>query len=113
MLSSRLFANASETQSSASAEKDDLDDVRGATEEKTKKRQKNDASTPTTPSLVRLDWHDFDPAGLASIRADAVVAADVLYDPTDVSALLDVTAALLGRRRKKKRDARRGVEATS
>ena len=110
-VSSRLFANASETQSSESAEKDDLDDARGATEEKTKKRQKNDASTPTTPSLARLDWHDFDPAGLASIRADAVVAADVLYDPTDVSALLDVTAALLGRRRKKEETPGAGVDA--
>ena len=110
-VSSRLFANASETQSSESAEKDDLDDARGATEEKTKKRQKNDASTPTTPSLARLDWHDFDPAGLASIRADAVVAADVLYDPTDVPALLDVTAALLGRRRKTEETPGAGVDA--
>ena len=110
-VSSRLFANASETQSSESAEKDDLDDARGATEEKTKKRQKNDASTPTTPSLARLDWHDFDPAALASIRADAVVAADVLYDPTNVPALLDVTAALLGRRKKKEETLGAGVDA--
>ena len=72
----------------------------GATEDETKRKQS--ASTPTTPSLARLDWHDFDPAALASIRADAVVAADVLYDPTNVPALLDVTAALLGRRAEKK-----------
>ena len=74
----------------------------GAFREDETKRKHLSASTPTTPSLARLDWHDFDPAALASIRADAVVAADVLYDPTNVPALLDVTAALLGRRAEKK-----------
>lgn len=81
----------------------------GATEDETKRKQS--ASTPTTPSLARLDWHDFDPAALASIRADAVVAADVLYDPTNVPALLDVTAALLGRRKKKEETPGAGVDA--
>jgi hypothetical protein len=80
-----------------------------ATEDETKR--KRSASTPTTPSLARLDWHDFDPAALASIRADAVVAADVLYDPTNVPALLDVTAALLGRRKKKEETLGAGVDA--
>lgn len=78
-------------------------------EDETKRKQS--ASTPTTPSLARLDWHDFDPAALASIRADAVVAADVLYDPTNVPALLDVTAALLGRRKKKEETPGAGVDA--
>jgi len=81
----------------------------GATEDETKRKQS--ASTPTTPSLARLDWHDFDPAALASIRADAVVAADVLYDPTNVPALLDVTAALLGRRKMKEETLGAGVDA--
>ena len=58
-----------------------------------------DAGSPCVVSLRRLDWHDFDPARLRSIRADVVVAADVLYDPLDVPALLDVAAALLGERR--------------
>jgi len=82
-------------------------DARGVqytTEDETKQ-------TKTTPSLARLDWHDFDPAALASIRADAVVAADVLYDPTNVPALLDVTAALLGRRKKKEETPGAGVDA--
>ncbi len=83
----------------------------GAFREDETKRKHLSASTPTTPSLARLDWHDFDPAALASIRADAVVAADVLYDPTNVPALLDVTAALLGRRKKKEETPGAGVDA--
>ena len=80
-------------------------------EDETKRKQSAALSTPTTASLARLDWHDFDPAALASIRADAVVAADVLYDPTNVPALLDVTAALLGRRKKKEETPGAGVDA--
>ena len=82
-------------------------------EDETKRKQfsASTPTTPTTPSLARLDWHDFDPAALASIRADAVVAADVLYDPTNVPALLDVTAALLGRRKKKEETPGAGVDA--
>jgi len=89
-------------------------DARGVqytTEDETKRKRGAALSTPTTPSLARLDWHDFDPAALASIRADAVVAADVLYDPTNVPALLDVTAALLGRRKKKEETPGAGVDA--
>ena len=96
-----------------SAEGDRLDarGVQYTTEDETKRKQSAALSTPTTPSLARLDWHDFDPAALASIRADAVVAADVLYDPTNVPALLDVTAALLGRRKKKEETPGAGVDA--
>ena len=70
------------------------------------------APTPRTRAtrvaLRRLDWHDFDPTRLRAIRAEIVVAADVLYDPTDVSALLDVTAALLGARREERATLRGG-----
>ena len=77
---------------------DDDDDEREAGDEDDPNDEDDFAIPKPIPKLSRLDWHDFDPARLASLRADVVVAADVLYDPTDVPALLDVAAALLGPR---------------
>ena len=77
---------------------DDDDDEREAGDEDDPNDEDDFAIPKPRVSLSRLDWHDFDPSNLASIRADVVVAADVLYDPSDVPALLDVAAALLGPR---------------
>jgi predicted nicotinamide N-methyase len=77
---------------------DDDDDEREAGDEDDPNDEDDFAIPKPRVSLSRLDWHDFDPARLASLRADVVVAADVLYDPSDVPALLDVAAALLGPR---------------
>ena len=77
---------------------DDDDDEREAGDEDDPNDEDDFAIPKPRVSLSRLDWHDFDPARLASLRADLVVAADVLYDPTNVPALLDVAAALLGPR---------------
>ena len=77
---------------------DDDDDEREAGDADDPNDEDDFAIPNPRVSLSRLDWHYFDPARLASLRADVVVAADVLYDPTDVPALLDVAAALLGPR---------------
>ena len=77
---------------------DDDDDEREAGDEDDPNDEDDFAIPKPRVSLSRLDWHDFDPSNLASLRADVVIAADVLYDPTDVRALLDVAAALLGPR---------------
>ena len=77
---------------------DDDDDEREAGDEDDPNDEDDFAIPEPRVSLSRLDWHDFDPSNLASLRADVVIAADVLYDPTDVRALLDVAAALLGPR---------------
>jgi hypothetical protein len=55
-------------------------------------------TNPTTPfvTTARLDWEDFDDDTLRAYRTDLIVASDVLYDPLNITPLLNVCGCLLG-----------------
>ena len=56
-------------------------------------RTKQNAVHVTT---ARLDWEDFDVDTLRGYRPDLIVASDVLYDPLNITPLLNVCGCLLG-----------------
>jgi hypothetical protein len=56
-------------------------------------RTKQNAVHVTT---ARLDWEDFDYDTLRAYRTDLIVASDVLYDPLNITPLLNVCGCLLG-----------------
>jgi predicted nicotinamide N-methyase len=59
----------------------------------------DDSQTIPNKSVVttaRLDWEDFDEDTLRAYRTDLIVASDVLYDPLNITPLLNVCGCLLG-----------------
>jgi predicted nicotinamide N-methyase len=56
-------------------------------------RTKQNAVHVTT---ARLDWEDFHEDTLRTYRTDLIVASDVLYDPLNITPLLNVCGCLLG-----------------
>ena len=56
-------------------------------------RTKQNAVHVTT---ARLDWEDFHEDTLRAYRTDLIVASDVLYDPLNITPLLNVCGCLLG-----------------
>jgi hypothetical protein len=59
----------------------------------------DDSQTIPNKSVVttaRLDWEDFHEDTLRTYRTDLIVASDVLYDPLNITPLLNVCGCLLG-----------------